>query len=148
MRGWMIAAVSTLVASGAWAGLRVGTERAPEPKVVPIVVEGGHGDSEPIDAEGYTEFAIYKSHYESRFRILCAPLPGLEGLHIYNTYRKWTIGPPGGDSGISGYFQTSHDGGGTSGGPFKDLRCPWLTIEQYHWGNGDFPDTLGYIYLR
>ena len=78
MRGWMIAAVSTLVASGAWAGLRVGTERAPEPKVV----AAGIGLTEPIDTEGYTEIAIHNLDYGNRLGLKCSPVLNTPPLEL------------------------------------------------------------------
>ena len=144
MRGWMIAAVSTLVASGAWAGLRVGTERAPEPKVVPVIVEGGYGFSEPIDAEGYTEMAVYKEN-SSKWHFYCQPISGLAPAEI-----KVRIN----ESDLIGFYVESDARGYLTqpssywaGNGFKDLRCPRLVIDQRNTSYAG-PDTLGYIYLK
>ena len=96
--------------------------------MVPIVVEGGVGLSEPIDAAGYVEFALYKAT-ASKLTFMCQPDLGLAPLRIVNIGTRSEY--------QQGYFLEPE---------YKDLLCPWVVLDQS--ADGVFPDTLGYIYLK
>ena len=110
MRGWMIAGVLVLLASGVFAGITVGIARAPEPRAVPIDINGGIGATEPIDSEGCTEFAAYKTHDESWLTFLRTPMPGVPARRIMTGGHGWCLVNYRGANGLSGYYQTGHAG--------------------------------------
>ena len=108
--------------------------------MVPIVVEGGIGLTEPIDAEGYSEaaFLISESCWEG----------DISAQISVSFYCQLELDGPRAKIHPHMGFTQRGTNGSRCYSDFNDLRCPWLLMEQSLGEGGEFADTLGYIYLK